>query len=118
MAVSLDYNRFPCYFGEVLEWNNFGWVSILVLFFSTVHLILVVRYINEIGKRFKVLKKRYKYQYERHSMGLSLKQTKQENLSKLHVSKLISKICVDRKRRWLRYQRKMLPTISQKPWIT
>lgn len=97
MAVSLAYDRFPCYFGEVLEWNNFGWVSILVLFFSTVHLILVVRYINEIGKRFKVLKKRYKYQYERHSMGLSLRQSKQGNLSKLHVSKLISKIFVDRK---------------------
>ena len=62
--MQLDFNRFPCSFGEAIEWNNYGWVSYLVLIFCTIHLLLVIKYINDIGKRYKELKKKYQQQYE------------------------------------------------------
>lgn len=81
VTVQIDFNRFPCTFGEAIEWNNYGWVSYMVLIFCTVHLILVIRYINEIGKRYKVLKKRYQEQYESHSHKEIQKGKKREDMS-------------------------------------
>jgi hypothetical protein len=50
---SLDYSRIPCFSGEIFQWNNYGWLHSLVLALCTVHLILIVKYINDIGKRYR-----------------------------------------------------------------
>jgi hypothetical protein len=78
VTILLDFNRYACSFGEAVEWNNYGWLNYLVLITTTIHLILVVKYIKDIGKRYKVLKERYKGQYE----SLS-KQEVKNNQSKL-----------------------------------
>lgn len=64
MNVKLDFERYPCKDQDVLRWDNRLWISIIVLLLATAHLLITIKYIHDIGKRYEKLKKRYQMQYE------------------------------------------------------
>ncbi len=60
----LDFSRYPCDSKLMWEWGNYVWVNIIVLGLCTIRLLMGVKYINDIGQRYKKLKRRYQQRYE------------------------------------------------------
>lgn len=54
--LRIDFSRYPCSSNFVWSWNNYIWLNILMLILCTVHMMLSIKYINDIGKRYKKLK--------------------------------------------------------------
>ena len=62
--MRVDFSRYPCTERLVWNWNNFVWINLILLILCTVHMLLSIKYISDIGKRYKKLKKRYQERYE------------------------------------------------------
>eukprot|EP00347_Sterkiella_histriomuscorum_P020416 403337889 len=60
IQVKLKFNRNPCSSEVQLSWNRLIWLHFLVFILALVHLILTIRYIFQIKKRYQQLKNKHK----------------------------------------------------------
>ena len=85
--LRIDFTRYPCTQSFIWSWNNFLWINFLLLFLCTIHMLLSIKYIHNIGQRFKKLKKRYQESYHQMTENEHEKRAKEAKNNQSYVSK-------------------------------